>query len=251
MSKTPDASTKQSTSSNPVPAWMATGLLGIAIGAGGAVLTLQALGYQPEKVTFAPPGAVPAMPPPGMGGMGGGGGGGGGGGAPGKRNLTSLVGKLELLSRPDLNLRVELTPEQAQTVAAKLAELDKAETMTAEEADAHLAALEEVLTPQQKETLGLVGLPSGRPGGAGGGGTPGARPPGTGGPPAAAPGPGGPPGGAAPDANPFAQEANQKRLKDLLARLGPADGETAAPPSTDEPAPPKSASPEAADEEKK
>jgi hypothetical protein len=153
----------------------------------------------------------------GMGGMGG-----GGPGAAGKRNLTSLVGKLELLSRANLNLHVQLDADQVKSIAEKLAALDAAETMTAEEAQSQVDALEALLTAQQKEALSLIGLPGG--GQRGGGG-----PQGAGGPPGAG-GPGGPPGGGPPmgmtpppdpNANPFAQETNQKRLRDLLARLQP------------------------------
>ena len=154
-----------------------------------------------------------------------------GGGGGGKRNLTSLVGKLELLSRAELKLRVELDADQTAKIAAKLAELDKAETMTADEAQNHLDDLEALLTPEQKESLSLIGLPFGRPGGGGMGGARGAAGrPGAGGPVAAgsAVAAGGPPGGGAPmlgtgggspDENPFTQETNQKRLRDLLDRL--------------------------------
>jgi hypothetical protein len=163
-------------------------------------------------------------------GMGGMGGGGGGAAAAGKRNLTSLVGKLELLSRANLKLHVELDPDQVKNIAEQLAALDAAETMTAEEAQSHLESLEALLTPEQKETISLIGLPGGGPGGQRGGGGPpgpgGAGPGGPGGPP------GGPPmmgmmmgmGGGPPDANPFAQETNQKRLRDLLTRLQPSSG---------------------------
>ena len=263
MSTTSDTSTKQGESSGAVPAWIAAGLLGLAIGIGGTVLTMQGLGYTTEKHELTPAskasGPSPSPSPAGGGGappaMGLGGGGmggmmGGGGGAPGKRNLTSLVGKLELLSRPSLNLHVELSAEQAKSIAAKLAELDKSEKMTADEADEHLAALEELLTPEQKETLGLVGLPFGRPGGGAAGrpgaGAPGSGAPAPGAPGSGAPGAGGPPGGS-PDANPFAQETNQKRLRDLLGRLAPGSNEAPAP--SKGAAPPKSTTPAA--EEKK
>jgi hypothetical protein len=220
-----------------------SGVLGLAVGIGGTVLAVQSrptstnpppvsnVSQQLEAITLAAAapgrGGPPAMgggaPPMGMGmgmGMGMMGMGGGGGG---KRNLTSLVGKLELLSRPALNLRVELDPEQVKSIAEKLAAFDAAETMTADEAQTNLEALEALLTPEQKETLAAIGMPPGGQGGGqrGGGGPPGGGP---GGPP------GGPPmgmmmgmGGGSPDANPFAQETNQKRLRDLLARLQPAD----------------------------
>lgn len=172
----------------------------------------------------------------GMGGMGMGGGGFGGGG--GKRALTSLVGKLELLSRANLKLHVELDAEQAKKIAMLLAEFEQAEKMTADEAQGHVEALEGLLTPEQKETLNLIGLPfggggRGGPGGGRGGGAAG-RPGGGGAPGGGAPpgGGGAPPmmgmmgmGGGNPDENPFTQEANQKRLRDLLGRLAPASTE--------------------------
>jgi len=253
MSQTTPDVTKQSDGANSVPAWIASGILGLAVGAGGMYLGMNFIGPENPKSTVAAkttggrpgpgqPGGGPAMGGGGMGGagmgggMGGGGMGGGGmgGGGGGKRNLTSLVGKLELLSRADVKLHVELDAEQAKKVAAKLAELDKAEKMTAEEAQAHLDSLEALLKPEQKSTLDLIGLPFGR-GGAGGGrgglgaaGRPGAGtqpPPMAGAPPGGtvppmAMGAGGP-GGGSPDDNPFAQEANQKRLRDLLGRLSP------------------------------
>jgi hypothetical protein len=238
--------------SNSLPGWIISGILGLAIGAATTVLGMYGYGYRlpesggSEPAVPAAGAALPAMPaggglagpggggPPagmGMGGMGGGGGG-------GKRNLTALVGKLELLSRPSLNLHLELAAEQVKKIAARLEELEKAETMTGDEAQSHLDALEELLTLEQKETLGLIGLPGGRGGGGGGPGAAGrpggGGPPGAGGPPAG----GGPPmmgmmgmGGAPPDENPFTQESNQKRLRDLLSRLAPpaAESEGASP----------------------
>ena len=178
-----------------------------------------------------------------------------GGGGGGKRNLTSLVGKLELLSRADLKLHVELAADQAKQVGAKLEEISKAEKMTAEEAQSHLDALEALLTEEQKTTLGLVSLPFGRPGVGGGGrgaaGRPGAGTapvPVAGGPPGGAPPPmmamggAGGMGGGSPDENPFTQEANQKRLKDLLGRLLPssAAAEPPAAPAAEKPTTEKS-----------
>jgi hypothetical protein len=221
---------------NTVPGWIASGVLGLAFGIGGTVVTMQSLATPPAKPPVssaapqaeAAPVAAVAPGPGGMPGMGGGGPamgmGGGGPGAAGKRNLTSLVGKLELLSRANLKLHVELDADQVKSIAEKLAALDAAETMTFEEAQSQVDELEALLTAQQKEALSLIGLPGGQ---RGGGGAPGA-----GGPPGAG-GRGGPPGGAPPmgmmgmapppdpNANPFAQEANQKRLRDLLARLQP------------------------------
>ncbi|MGI8982093.1 MAG: hypothetical protein ACR2FY_22920 [Pirellulaceae bacterium] len=246
---TPDLS-KPTGASQSVPAWIASGILGLALGAGAMFLGLQL--YEETVATTdaagggaAPPVAGGGAPMMGMGGMGGGGMGGGGGG---KRNLTSLVGKLELLSRAELKLQIELDADQAKKVAGKLAEIDKAEKMTAEEAQSHLDALEALLTAEQKTTLGLISLPFGRQGGGGGGrgGGLGAagRPGGASAPPVPAlegqqpradappmPGVGGGMGGGSSDENPFTQEANQKRLKDLLGRLAPAAA-AAEPPET-------------------
>src|SRR5262245_53356985 len=110
----------------PVPAWLLTGIVGLLVGGGATFAALHNLGYrfetskvdakegvQPTKPAGMPPmagGGGPGMPGmPGMGGMGIGGMGmggmmgmGGGGGGGGKRALTSLVGKLELLSRPGI-----------------------------------------------------------------------------------------------------------------------------------------------------
>lgn len=195
---------------------IAKGIIGFVIGAGVSFLGMHFYGPR-EK--FDVPSDVPAQaasPPPGGaapgGGMGGaaaggamtppaggmGAPGGGMGGAAGKRNLTALVGKLELLSRDKLNLHLTFDGEQAQKISAELANLESAKTLTDEEAQSRLEALEASLTPEQKETIDAIGLP---------------RPPGGG------PGAGGGMGAAAPDANPFVQETNEKRLKDLLERL--------------------------------
>ena len=261
MSQTSGGSPAPSAGMNSVPGWIASGLLGLTVGAGATVVVMHnpkteltgggnAATSAASTNTPAPAGA-PAPPGggPGVGGMGGGMGGMmGGGGGGGKRALTSLVGKLELLSRPDLTLRVALTPEQAKAIGDKLVEFDKAEKMTGDEAQEQADALEALLTPEQKEVVNAIGLPGGGRGGGGGrgaagrpgGGPPGAGgPPGPGGPPGAGgpPGPGGPPGGGMmgmmgggggnPDENPFSQEANQKRLRDLLSRISPAPVEGA------------------------
>jgi hypothetical protein len=125
--------------------------------------------------------------------------GGGMGGAAGKRNLTALVGKLELLSRDNLNLHLTFDRDQAQKISAELADLESAKTLTDEEAQNRLEALQASLTDEQKETVDAIGLP--RPAGGGG------------------PGAGGGMGAASPDANPFVQETNEKRLAELLGRL--------------------------------
>lgn len=284
MSATTPDLTKPTSASNSVPAWIASGILGLALGAGGMYLGLKynekPVPERPAGAGGPPPGGGPSgmmMPGGGMG-MGGGGmpgggmgGGGMGGGGGGKRNLTALVGKLELLSRNDLKLHVELDAEQSKTVAAKLEEISKAEKMTAEEAQSHLDALEGMLTAEQKTTMGMVSLPFGRQGGGGGrgGGLGAAGRPGAG---AASPPPippledeqpkGAPPpmmamgggmGGGSADENPFTQAANQKRLKDLLGRLSPtsAAAESTATPEAEKPATSEAEKPAAAKDAEK
>ena len=237
-----------------LPTWVASGVLGLAVGAAGTFLAMSARGTPVTgggaNAPAAPAANAPApnAGPPGggmMGGgmMGGGGGGmmggmmGGGGGGGGKRALTGLVGKLELLSRPQLSLRVELTPEQVGKLAPLLTEAAAAETMTNDEATALQKSLEEILTSEQNEALAQISLPFGRGGGGfggfgggggrgGPGGGPGGGAPGGGGPGGPPGGPGGPGGGMMgammgggnPDENPFTQEVNRQRLDDLLSR---------------------------------
>lgn len=198
-----------------VPAWMTAGILGVVLGGGATFLSMHFFLYPPTP-TFVMAGPPPGMggpprgmggPPPGMDGtpegMGGmmTGGPGGSGGARAKRDLTSLVGKLDLLSQ---GVRVDLTPEQASELSEKLATLETAEKMTSDEAQENLEAIEASLTDEQKAAMASIDLP--RPARSAGGGAP--------------MGMGGPPGGGQPDdENPFRQETNQHRLTDLLTRL--------------------------------
>ena len=154
---------------NSVPDGIAKGILGFALGAGLTFLGMHFYGPRIEQ-TYVEMSGTPPMGAGGMGpGMPGMGGGmGRGGGAAGKRNLTALVGKLELLSREDLKLHLTLDADQSAQVAKELAALDTAETLTADEAQEHLDALEGLLTPEQKVAVDAIGLP--RSGGGGGGG---------------------------------------------------------------------------------
>jgi hypothetical protein len=113
-----------------------------------------------------------------------------------------------------------LTPEQVGKVGEVLAKLQSAEKMTADEATAFQKSLEELMTKDQTEVLNQIGLPMGGGGGRGGGGGGGGGMMGGGG--GGMMGGGGGGGGANQDENPFTQETNQKRLKDLLERLKPA-----------------------------
>ena len=195
----------ESSPTGNVPDGLAKGILGFVLGAGVSFLGMHF--YGPREYirvpipTEQPPseGAVLTMPGSTPGGTAAGppAGGAVANGA-GKRNLTALVGKLELLSRNDLRLHVDFEPEQAAKVAAELAELEAAKSLTADEAQSRLEALENSLTPEQKQIVDSIGMPSNRPAGGG---------------------PGGGMQGPAPDENPFTRETNEKRLKELLERL--------------------------------
>src|SRR5207247_954411 len=142
---------------------------------------------------------------------------------------TALVGKLDLFTK---GLHFELDREQSNKLAAKLAELDQAEQLTGDEAQANLDALDGILTEEQQATLSAIDLPrAGRPGGGGGSPGPGGGGMGgMGGMPTMAAMPGMAGGGAssgASDENPFRQEANQQRLRDLIDRLQPSASESA------------------------
>jgi hypothetical protein len=222
-----------------VTVWLFSGLVGVLLGLGGTAAIGQFLGYEFSRV---PPdvsvsdlagmqGEEEAGPGGGMGGgmgggsagmgsggmssagmgsggmgMGGGMGGGGFGGQPSpKRELTTLVRKLELLTG---DVALKLSDEQSVSLVKVLAEIETPEMMTDEEAQSRFDGLMAVLDDAQKAKEAAIGLPR-RPRGAGGGG------PGGGGP-----GGGGPGGeGANPDANPFREEANAKALNELRGRF--------------------------------
>jgi hypothetical protein len=112
--------------------------------------------------------------------------------------LTSFVGKLELLSRPKLDLHVELDQDQSAKIAAELLKLDAAKTLTFDEAQDQLIALDALLTPEQRQILDAISMP--RPGGN----------------MAMAPVP-----EVSPDENPFVEQIHQDRLRDLIDRLMP------------------------------
>jgi hypothetical protein len=185
----------------------------------------------------------------GSGGMGGGRGGGMGGGGPGgagpggaprvHRDLTAIVGKIELLTR---GLHLELNQGQRYKLAALIETMERDEEMTEEAAKGFLDAIQDILTTENAELVASIELPRPGRGGPGAGAAPrgngnGARPvptpgesggSGLGAPAAggtAAPGgAGGPFGGgggpAAPESNnPFKQEENAKRLRDLRERI--------------------------------
>jgi hypothetical protein len=233
MSDSSASGARQSAIQKPLPGSISSGIIGLAIGAGAMFMTTYYY-YGPEPRpadTGSGAGAQSAgggaqsggAPGGGMtgggggmggGGMTGGGGGMGGGGQRGKRNLTSLVGKLDLVSK---GISLHLEGDQPAKLAEQLTDLDQPEKkMTEEEAQERVDAIEAILSDQQKETLAQFDLPrGGRRGGAPGGG-----------------GPSGPPAGQAPpddDSNPFQQETNQTRLHSLLGRLKGTSADDASP----------------------
>jgi hypothetical protein len=140
-----------------------------------------------------------------------------GGGQPSpKRQLSTLVRKLELLTG---DIAITLTPEQAAGVAAVLEDLDQRETLTDDEAQAKHDELLAMLNESQKAKQEAINLPRGGGGGSGGG-----RGMGGGGPG------GGMAGGAAasPDANPFADGENATALDTLRERLAGGQEQTPA-----------------------
>ena len=252
MTNTASIARSQNALQKPLPTWITSGVLGMALGGGATFMVLYWYGHHSLETPTSgpPPGATPGGP--GMmgggmmggggggmmgGGMGGGGGGmmgGGGGGSRGKRNLTALVGKLDLAGK---GISVQLDSEQSAKLAAQLAELEQPEKMSQEEAQERCDALEDLLTDEQKATLALFELPRAGRGGGGGGMMGGGRPGGmAGGPPGGMPGMGGPPGGDQPDdSNPFQDEGNRDRLRSLLDRLkgAPTEEPSAAEAGTD------------------
>ena len=129
-----------------------------------------------------------------------------------KRDLTSLVRKLDLLTG---DVSITLSDEQAASLGGCLADVEKAESMSDDDAQAKHEELLALLDEDQKSRLDAIGLPRRRSGGPGG---PGGAPGGRGGPGG---GPGGPGGGEqAEDANPFQEESNAQAITSLRERFG-------------------------------
>ncbi len=132
--------------------------------------------------------------------MGGGGGDGGGraagggrfGGPRPKRDLTSLVQKVALLTG---DIGLSLSADQTSAFVAALNDIEQAETMTDEQAQAKHDELLALLDDEQKEQLEAIGVPRTRPSGGQGGERP------------------------AEDANPFGQEANSTAIDALRERF--------------------------------
>jgi hypothetical protein len=190
--------------SKTISIWLGSVLVGLLL---GSALTLGAFRVREarEAMMFSAsgefaldPAAASSEPEPagdaggGMGGRAGGMGGGMGGPNP-RRDLATLVRKMELLTG---DIKMTLSAEQCVSVAAALAGLDAAEDLSDDDAQTAHDALLASLDDGQKSLLDAIGLP---------------RPPRGAGVPG-----GGPP---APEANPFHQEVNTEALARLRTRL--------------------------------
>ncbi|MFH1918392.1 MAG: hypothetical protein ABIP48_00680 [Planctomycetota bacterium] len=208
-----------------VVVWLLSAVVGILLGStlplaacylANYEITLGKIIPMPEGAMDEGAGAPPMEGMGGMPGMGGGMGMGGMGGGPSeprpKRDLTNVVRKLSLLTG---DVAIALSDEQAASLASCLADLEKAESMSDDDAQAKHDELLALLDDDQKARLDAIGLPRPPRGGAGGPGGGMGSPGGPGG----MGGPGGP--GQAEDANPFQEEANAEALGVLRERFAP------------------------------
>jgi len=132
-----------------------------------------------------------------------------------RRDLVSTVRKLDLLTG---DVAVALNNDQAAALVEVLEDIEMAESMTDEEAQARHEEVLALLTDDQKVRLDAIGLPRTSFGGRGEG------------PPRS--GEGG--GESAPDANPFKQEATAESVTRLRERFS-----QGMPPAEKRPEPPK------------
>lgn len=148
---------------NSISEKLNAGIIGLVLGAGGTYLAMIYGGYQLEsrnasaRVAAGPAAPAAAHGPafvdpaaPGMGPM---------HHLRTKRQLVSLVGKLDLCSREDLRLSIKFDADQASKLAVLLMELETAETMTEDEALSRLKTLQGLLTTEQSDILNLIELP--------------------------------------------------------------------------------------------
>jgi len=214
-------------SGKTIVVWLTSAVVGMLLGSVGSVAIVCLAGYHIEVMPGRPE-VFPAPPVPGtdeaamddMSGMGGPGMRGPGMGGPGmgggrpprpKRDLTTLVRKIDLLTG---DVGLTLSDEQVGSLLDCLADLETAEAMSDDDAQAKHDGILAVLDEDQQSRLDAISLPRRRPGGFGGPGGPGGGGPGGG-------GMGGPGGGEqAEDANPFQEESNAEALTHLRERFG-------------------------------
>ena len=225
--------TRQQRTKQDASIWLMSGFIGLLLGAAGATALVFVTGHKvttvapartpdtptavvasggpapsatnlngaisPPMIPMGTPGGAPGGAP--AGGIGGGMG--GGRGPSPKRQLTTLVRKLELLTG---DIALVLTDDQRKEITQRLSGLSELTALTDEEAEKLQGELLGLLDDNQKAKQEAIGLPF-RRGGGGPGGASGFGGGGGGGPQ------------AAPDANPFADEENAKPLATLLDRL--------------------------------
>ncbi|MCY2994945.1 MAG: hypothetical protein NTY19_44855 [Planctomycetota bacterium] len=195
---------QQQRTGRTVAVWLAAAVLGVLLGSVGSYAGMR-LSRNHLAADFAggPAAAADSMPAspssggPGMGGMGSGMGGGMGGGRGGpqpKGELVSVVRKLDLLTS---DIAITLSPTQAEAILKSLADLDKAEDLSDDDAKAKREEILAVLDEAQKAKIDGIGLPRQ------------ARAQSSGGP------------APTPPANPFSQPTEAKALSSLSGKLTP------------------------------
>ena len=156
--------------------WLASGLTGMLLGSAISYAMVNASGYAVMKApksaadtsgtvaagsspTAGMPGGSGNGSPAGGGGMPGGMGGGMGGRGPNpKRDLTTMVRKLNLLTD---DIAIKLTADQAAALVKCLTGVDEAEQFSDDDAKAMQAEVAAILTDEQKSKLDAIGLPFG------------------------------------------------------------------------------------------
>ena len=186
---------QQQRTGRTVAVWLAAAVLGVLLGSVGSYAGMRLSRNHLAADYAGGPGAagdsVTAPPTAGGPGMGGGMGGRMGGPQP-KGELVSVVRKLDLLTS---DIAITLSPSQAVAILKSLADLDKAEALSDDDA---IAKREEILTTldeSQKAKIEGIGLPR----------------------PARAQSSGGP--APTPPANPFSQPTEAKALSNLSGKL--------------------------------
>jgi translation initiation factor IF-2 len=210
-----------------VPAWLAAGLIGLALGAAGGFYGAS-FASSPAVAANGPAAGGGAGGAPGGGQMGGMGGGMGGGARDHPQALT-LVRTIGALTTLEKARGKELSSDQRRKVQQAAQPLTSGATMTEAQCEAKLTEIKAALNPAQQALLeemtarpgGGRGGPGGAGGAPGGAGAPG-NGPGAGSSPGSGPGGGGPAGmgGGTNYEKPFAEGRGRERLEELLGLLG-------------------------------